>query len=180
MEKFDLYDDDRIPLGKQLERGQKCGEGENRQVVHVCIFNSKGEMLIQQRVNSKKDWPGLWDFSLGGCAIAGETSKEAAHRETLEELGLDYNFTNHRPHLTINFEKGFDDYYFIEMDLDIKELTLQESEVQAVKWATKEEILSLRKDNKFIPHIETFIVSLFDLRLQRGTIRDFFETIKKY
>lgn len=180
MEKFDLYNDERIPLGKVLERGQSCGFGENRQVVHVCIFNSKGEMLIQQRVASKKDWPSLWDFTLGGCVIAGESSKAAAHRETLEEIGFDYDFSNHRPHLTINFENGFDDYYFIEKDVDLNDLVLQESEVQAVKWASLEEILKLRKENKFIPHIESFIVSLFDLRSQRGTIRDFFETIKKY
>ena len=173
MEKFDLYDDNRILIGKQLERGQKCGAGENRQVVHVCIFNSKGEMLIQQRVDFKKDWPGLWDFTLGGCVIAGETSKEAAHRETMEEIGFDYDFTNHRPHLTINFDNGFDDYYFIEKDIDLSELTLQESEVQAVKWATKEEILELRKNGQFIPHIESFILALFDLRIQRGTILDY-------
>lgn len=172
MEKFDLFNDERLPLGKEIERGQKCGVGENRQVIHVCIFNSKGEMLIQQRVPTKKNWANLWDISLGGCTIAGETSKESAHRETLEEIGLDYDFSNHRPHLTINFDNGFDDYYFIEKDIEISELTLQESEVQDAKWATKEEILALRKDGKFVPYIESFLMSLFDLRLQRGAIQD--------
>ncbi|WP_052144527.1 hypothetical protein [Halalkalibacter okhensis] len=48
-----------------------------------------------------------------------------------------------RPSLTINFSVGFDDYYLVEVDLNIMELTLQPEEVQRVKWATKEEILTI-------------------------------------
>ena len=103
-----------------------------------------------------------------GCSIAGETSKESAHRELLEELGLDYDFTENRPYFTINFDNGFDDFYFIEMDVDVNSLTLQEDEVQAAKWATKEEILNLRKNGQFIPYYESFLASLFDLRTRRG------------
>ena len=119
MEKFDLYDDNRQLIGKVLNRGESCGKGENRVVIHVCVFNSKNELLIQQRASTKKTWPSLWDISLGGCTISGETSKESAHRELLEELGIDYDFTDNKPYLTINFENGFDDYYFIEKDIDI-------------------------------------------------------------
>lgn len=165
---YDIFNDERIPTGKTLPRGTKCGKRENRQVVHICIFNSKGEMLIQQRQSTKKDFANMWDLSLGGCSIAGETSKQTAHRELLEELGIDYDFSDNKAYLTINFENGFDDFYFINMDLDLNTITLQESEVQAVKWATKEEIISLRRENKFIPYFETFLVSLFDLKTKRG------------
>ena len=168
MEMYDVYNDERIPTGKTLPRGVWCGKGENRQVVHICIFNSKGEMLIQQRQTTKRDFPNVWDLSLGGCSIAGETSKQTARREMLEELGLDYDFTDNKAYLTVNFESGFDDFYFIEMDLDINDLILQEDEVQAVKWATKDEILKLRKENNFIPYFETFLISLFELRTKRG------------
>ena len=168
MEKFDLYNDDRVLIGKVLERGQKCEKGENRMVVHICIFNTKGEMLIQQRQSFKKSWPNMWDITLGGCSIAGETSKESAHRELLEELGIDYDFTENRPYFTINFDNGFDDFYFIEMGVDVNTLTLQEDEVQAAKWATKEEILELRKNGQFIPYYESFLAALFDLRTKRG------------
>ena len=69
MERFDLFDDERKPLGKTIERGQKPGKGENRMVVHISIFNSKGEMLIQQRQSTKQNWANLWDISVGGCVF---------------------------------------------------------------------------------------------------------------
>ena len=129
-------------------------------------------MLIQQRQPFKQPYPNLWDMSVGGGSVAGETSRESAHRELLEELGIEHNFENERPYFTINFENGFDDFYFIEKDIDITTLTLQESEVQAVKWASKEEIIDLRKREQFIPYYESFIIALFDMRLRRGLILD--------
>lgn len=168
MEKFDVYDDNRMPLNKSYERGTKLNNGENRVVVHVCIFNSKGEMLIQQRQPFKKGFPNMWDITLGGSSQSGETSTETMRRELLEELGIDYDFNGVRPYFTINFDNGFDDYYFLEMDIDISNLKLQYEEVQSAKWASKEEILELRKTGKFIPYYESFLLALFDFRKKRG------------
>ena len=168
MEYFDVYDDERKLVGKTLEKGTKLEQGENRMVVHLCIFNSKGEMLIQQRQSFKKGWPNMWDITLGGNSQAGETSKQSVHRELLEELGIDHDFTNTRPHLTINFDNGFDDIYFLEMDLDVDKLKLQYEEVQAAKWASRDEILEMRKSGKFIPYFESFLSALFELKTKRG------------
>ena len=172
MERFDLFDDERKPLGKTIERGQKPGKGENRMVVHISIFNSKGEMLIQQRQSTKRNWANLWDISVGGCVVAGETSQMGAHRELLEELGIEYNFEGVRPHLTINFDNGFDDHYLIEKDIDLKDIVMQEAEVQDFKWASKEEIEKLFKENKFVPYVEPFIMALFELKNIHGAIND--------
>lgn len=168
MEKFDVYDDNRMPTGELFERGTQLSQGKNRMVVHVCLFNSKNEMLIQQRQSFKKGWPNVWDITLGGNSQAGETSKESAHRELLEELGIDYDFTNCRPYLTINFDNGFDDYYFLNMDVDVKNLILQEDEVQTAKWASIDEVLKLRNEGKFIPYYESFLMALFELKTKRG------------
>lgn len=168
MEKFDVYDDERQLTGKTRIRGEKCDINENRQVVHICIFNSKNQMLIQQRQTSADGWPEYWDLSAGGQGITGETSKESAHRELLEEIGIDYDFSNTRPFLTVNFEHGFDDYYFVNLDIDETTLKLQEEEVKTVKWATIDEILNLRRENKFIPYYESLLIALFEMKKQRG------------
>ena len=165
MEYFDLYDDNRLPLNKIIERGQPLPTGENRQVVHICIFNSKNQMLIQQRSATKKSRPNLWDISLGGCSRSGETSRQSAARELFEELGIKYDFSNQRPHLTINFENGFDDIYLIKKDIDLSEITFQDGEVQEVKWATLDEIQQLMAEQKFIQYVPKFIDSLFELKL---------------
>jgi isopentenyldiphosphate isomerase len=135
------------------------------------FFNSKGEMLIQQRQPFKQGWHNLWDITCGGSAIAGNTSQQAASRELLEELGIHYQFDHMRSQLTVNFERGFDDYYLIEYELDLNDLKLQEEEVQAVKWASKEDILKLIDQQEFIPYYDSFIVFLFDSQHHYGSIR---------
>ena len=105
------------------------------------------------------------------CSCPGETSQRSTSRELFEELGIHYAFEKMRPQFTINFERGFDDYYLIEHDLDLNKLTLQTEEVQAAKWATKEEIMRLIKLNKFIPYYESIIAFLFEGRHHYGSIR---------
>lgn len=54
MELWDLYDINRNKIGKTIQRGELLSPGEYHLVVHVCLFNSQGEMLIQQRQPFKK------------------------------------------------------------------------------------------------------------------------------
>lgn len=171
MEYFDLYNQDRIPLGKQIQRGNKIPEGEYHIAVHVCVFNSDNQMLIQQRQPFKEGWSNMWDVSTGGSAVAGENSAAAAQRELEEEIGLKFSFENIRPMLTVHFDHGFDDIYTICSDAAISDLKLQYEEVQAVKWATEEEILSMIADSSFIPYHEHLISLLFFMRDHRGTFK---------
>ena len=168
MELWDLFDKNRLPLGKTIARGKKMPEGAYRTVVHICIFNSNGEMLIQHRQPFKKGFPDMWDVSVGGSAIAGETSAEAAEREAGEELGISLPLKGTRPRLTVNFSEGFDDIYIVEKDLDISSLTLQYEEVQEVKWAKCDEILAMIDAGAFIPVGKKLIELLFDMREYNG------------
>ncbi|MCI7790595.1 MAG: NUDIX domain-containing protein, partial [Lachnospiraceae bacterium] len=88
MELWDVYDMDRNKMSRTMVRGEAFNDGDYHLVVHVCIFNSKGEMLIQQRQPFKEGWPNMWDISVGGSAIQGDSSQTAAEREVLEELGI--------------------------------------------------------------------------------------------
>lgn len=87
-------------------------------------------MLIQQRQSFKDGCPNMWDLTVGGSATKGDTSQTAIEREIYEEIGLRVDMQSVRPHLTINFDVGFDDFYLIEMDIDIDNLKLQYDEVQ--------------------------------------------------
>lgn len=170
MELWDLYDENRIKLGRTMVRGDKQPEGVYRIVVHACIFNSKGEMLIQQRQPFKSGWSNMWDVTVGGSAVFGDTSQTAVERELLEELGLKTSFQGVLPALTVNCDGVFDDFYIaVRDDIDISTLKLQYSEVQGVKWASCDEIVSMIKDGSFIPYTESFIDLLFFMRDRRGT-----------
>ncbi len=172
MELLDLYDVNRIPKGRTMARGEKMQKGDYRLVVHVCVFSKNGKMLIQQRIKDKDSYPDLWDITVGGSAIAGETSAQAVSRELFEELGLSIDFTCIRPHLTVNFGEGFDDIYLVERDVDLQTLTLQADEVQAVRWATREEILAMIESGEFIPYFPELISLLFPKRTHYGCIKE--------
>lgn len=171
MEIWDLYDKDRVKTGKTIERGKQLPDGYYHIVVHICIFNEKGEMLIQQRQPFKEGWPNMWDVTVGGSAVSGETSQLAAEREVSEEIGYKISLAENRPVLTIHFNHGFDDIYTTTVsDIDINSLKLQPEEVQAVKWATADEILAMIERGIFIPYRSELIKLMFSMRNERGTV----------
>ncbi len=168
MELFDLYTADRVKLDRTMVRGDAVPEGCYRIVVHVCVFDPEGRMLIQQSQPFKEGWSNMWDITVGGSAVAGDTSRTAAERETREEIGLDIDLTDVRPSLTLYWEHGFDDYYLLTRELDPASLHLQYEEVQTVRWATREEIHRMIDDGEFIPYEKGLIDLLFFQRNHRG------------
>lgn len=169
---WDLYDIERTKTGKTHRRGDPLAEGERHIVVNVCIFNEKGEMLIQKRQPWKKGWPGMWDLSAGGSAQSGDTSRMAAKRETKEELGLDVDLSDNQAVFTINGTYGFFDYYLVERPgLQLSECILQE-EVAEVMWADKDKIKQMIEEKVFIPYHKGLLDLLFAMRTVRGnTVR---------
>ncbi len=57
-------------------------------VVHLHVFNFKGDIYLQRRPDWKDIQPGKWDTAVGGHVDYGETPEEALHREVREELGI--------------------------------------------------------------------------------------------
>ena len=163
MEAWDLYTQDRVKTGQTMLRGDPVPEGLFHLQVHVCIFNEQGEMLIQQRQSTKRWYAGLWDYSVGGSAVAGDTSLAAAERETLEELGLRVSLAGRKPAVTRWYGSMIDDYYILPMDVALSDLHLQREEVQAVRWAGREDILALLAEGQFCPNPPGMIALLFDL-----------------
>ncbi len=168
MEIFDLYDRDRILTGEIMLRGQRPPTGRYHLVVHICIFNQYGQMLIQKRSQQKGFWAGMWDVSVGGAAQKGDASWQAAQRELAEELGIIIDFSAVRPSLTINFEYGFDDVYLINLNPDLDKLCLQIDEVSEVRWADQETILAMIESGEFLPYHSNLMKLFFDLRNYPG------------
>lgn len=172
MEIWDLYDGDRQKTGKTMSKSEKFPEGNYYSLrIHLCLFNSKGEMLIQQRDHSKKHWPDLWDITLSGGSVAGENSTQALAREVKEELGLDLDLSNEKPVFTTINENAFYDYFIIEKDIDLKDIRFDDGEVQAVKWASESEILKKIKRKEFLLYYPSFIKMLFEIRKTKNVLQ---------
>ena len=79
--------------GNEISRALRsvCHDGRSKllhPVVHMHLFNGKGELFLQKRAMTKDLLPGYWDTSVGGHMSPGESADEALKREAHEELGL--------------------------------------------------------------------------------------------
>lgn len=77
--------DKQIGLMPKLEAHQK---GVLHRAFSVFIFNSKGEMLLQQRAFGKYHSEGLWSNTCCSHPFPGEPTDEAAARRLNEEMGI--------------------------------------------------------------------------------------------
>lgn len=171
MELWDLYDKHRKLTNQTMTRGDVMLKDTYHLVIHVVIFNSKNQMLIQKRKYDKVSNPNIWDISVGGSVTAGETSQQGAMRETEEELGISIDLHNQLPHLSITFERGYDDIYIVNREADLRTLAVPNEEVSDVKWASIDEIYQMIDDKTFISYRKSLIQLLFDMRYQYGAVK---------
>ena len=94
-EMFPVVDEDGN-IVSAATRGE-CHSGSKllHPVVHLHVFNSKGELYLQKRPDWKDIQPGKWDTAVGGHVDLGECVEEALRREVREELGIE-DFTPER------------------------------------------------------------------------------------
>ncbi len=87
-EMFPLVDEQGNIIGA-AKRGE-CHNGSKllHPVVHLHVFNSKGELYLQKRPEWKDIQPGKWDTAVGGHIDLGENVERALKREVREELGI--------------------------------------------------------------------------------------------
>ena len=87
-ETVDVLDEFGRFTGK-VEKLSIChSKGLWHRAVFGLVVNESGDILLQQRSEKKKLWPGKWDITVGGHVQSGELGKDAIIRETKEELSL--------------------------------------------------------------------------------------------
>ena len=87
-ERFTVVDEQDRPKGA-APRGQVHANNLLHRAVHLLIFNPAGEVFLQLRSRGKDRHPLAWDSSAAGHVNAGEDYDQTAHRELLEELGIE-------------------------------------------------------------------------------------------
>ena len=146
---WDLYNEKRELTGRDQIRGEEIPQGYCHLVVHVWIRNSKGKYLISQRSADRPMLPLKWEC-VGGSALKGEDSLEAALRETKEEVGLELSPDDGRIVFSmvgrvVNGVRFSDivDVWLFEYDgtVDLDKATTKE--VAQTAWLDREEIKEL-------------------------------------
>ena len=88
MEQVILVDEQDKPIGLMEKQAAHIGPHLHR-AFSVFVFNSKGELLLQQRALTKYHSPGLWTNTCCSHPRDGETVLEAATRRLKEEMGME-------------------------------------------------------------------------------------------
>ncbi|HEY3965877.1 MAG TPA: NUDIX domain-containing protein [Planctomycetaceae bacterium] len=84
---FDVVDEHDCIIG-QAPRSVVHAQKLRHRAVHIFVFNSRGELLLQKRSALKDEYPLCYTSSASGHLSAGEDYETAAPRELAEELGL--------------------------------------------------------------------------------------------
>ena len=85
---FPLVDEAGNIVGRATRKECHGGSMMLHPVVHLHIFNAKGELYLQKRSMNKDIQPGKWDTAVGGHVDFGEGVELALRREAREELGV--------------------------------------------------------------------------------------------
>jgi isopentenyl-diphosphate delta-isomerase len=93
-----------------MEKMDAHRKGVLHRAFSVFIFNSKGEMLLQQRARNKYHSGGLWTNACCSHPGPGEAVEAAAERRLREEMGF-----------SVSLEKIFDFIYRSEMENGLTE-----------------------------------------------------------
>lgn len=154
---WDVYDKNGKKTGRTMERGIPK-DGDYMLCVHMYLFNSKGEALIQKRSKNKESHPGEWDIT-GGAALLGESNKDAVIRETSEEIGIKLS-ENELHYIDRIIKTGrIIDIFFAQKDFQISDCHIQNEEVDEIKFVSCHELLN-------------------DVLIKRGRKKDYISIIK--
>lgn len=160
-ELFPVVDERGEVLGSMTRAEAHCGTKILHPVVHLHVFNSRGELYLQHRAAWKEVQPDKWDTATGGHLDYGETVQEALAREVYEEIGLAPE--DYVPRLLKKYVYESD----IERELVYVFSTTYDgilkpssTETKGGRFWTMDDILGNTGKNVFTPMFEQEIVSL--------------------
>ena len=148
-ERVVVVDEQNNVLGS-VTRAEMRQEGHCHRATYVFVFNSLGQLYVQERTLTKDVYPGFFEPATGGVVAEGESYDLAAKRELEEELGIT------GVELTAHFH-----FYFQEGNCRVwgraysccydGEVQLQEEEVADVVMEYPSDILQNRFNRNYTP-----------------------------
>jgi isopentenyl-diphosphate delta-isomerase len=88
-----LVDEHDTEIGIASKQLCHKGAGLLHRAFSIFIFNSGGQLLLQQRSAQKLLWPGYWSNTCCSHPRAGETMEQAVDRRLREEVGIECPLT---------------------------------------------------------------------------------------
>ena len=141
-------------------RGTALPENGFHLVVHVWLKDREGRYLLTQRAADRPTFPLYWEC-VGGSVLQGESSIQAAVRETAEEVGVqlcaekgELLFTKIRGTIEGKRYNDIVDVWLFPYDGDVPLKNAATNEVAQARWMHKEEVAQLRREGKLVYSIK--------------------------
>jgi isopentenyl-diphosphate delta-isomerase len=155
-------EDNEIGVMEKLEAHKK---GKLHRAFSIVVFNTKGEMLIQQRAEEKYHCGGIWANSCCSHPRHSEVIDEAVHRRLQEEMGFDcelkemFKFTYYS-----KFDNGLIEYETDHVFFGISdaEVVMNRDEAMDYKWISMPELVKDIAENpdKYAPWFKIVVEEL--------------------
>ena len=158
MELWDAFDKDgNLIDGAVLRRGEDIPEGMYHLVSDVLVRHRDGSCLLMQR-DPRKKWGGMWEATAGGSALRGETARDCALRELREETGI--RAVSLREVGRVASSDTIYAEFLCVTDCEKNSVTLQPGETVDFRWVSREELITMDKDELLTSRMQHFIREL--------------------
>ena len=141
MEVWDLYYPDGTPAGRQMVRGEAVPAGLCHLVGEVLVRHTDGDYLLMRRSLNKTMFPGMWEATAGGSALAGEDALACIRRELREETGIEAEDFELVSRKVVRGDTLFCTWLCVT-DWDKSAVTLQAGETDAFRWVNEREFIA--------------------------------------
>lgn len=153
-EQFPIVDADGNILGAITRGEAHSGSKVLHPVVHLHVFNSRGDLYLQKRPEWKDIQPGKWDTATGGHVDLGESVAQALRREVSEELGIeDFEPTSMGHYVFESLREK--ELVYVHRTVYDGDIHPSESELAGGRFWSRQEILDNLGKNVFTPNFES-------------------------
>ncbi len=153
-EQFPIVDEDGNILGAISRGHAHDGSKILHPVVHLHVFNSRGELYLQHRPAWKDIQPDKWDTAVGGHVDLGENVHQALLREVREELGITDFTPEDLGHYVFEGKRERELVYVHRCTYD-GAISPSKDELNGGRFWTKDEIASSIGKGIFTPNFES-------------------------
>ena len=151
--------DNQIGVGEKMQVHQT---GQLHRAFSILVFNSKGELLLQQRAKNKYHCPGIWANTCCSHPRVGEELEDAIHRRLQEEMGFDCPLKEIDSFIyQAKFDNGlteheYDHVFVGQYDRDYK---FNPDEVEDAQWITMDKLKDdiVKNPDKYAPWFKMII-----------------------